>query len=257
MINNLLEHATEFTIMHNGYVVKLTKRSDSVTTHYFHENTEYTHCQNEHRNSHGSIPNDAVIIYSNENGSGKWVAIIQGQGNHGYISNGGGYINWACRVMHQFTRILVTSCVFDTAEQALEASKTMIDTLSSLSKDEVNKLSSGSMDEARSKFVIDQYALPKPPEDKVEDLEIEEDEHSETTFFFIAHSDSTEASITVIDLHHCVDYERSEFRVIDEVNFRTAPAAIKYAKQVARLNGLKYEPFDTRYFSKYSEVTSQ
>lgn len=254
MTGNLIEHATEFAISIDSYSVKLNKRSDTVKTHYYLDHTEYTHLKVVDRPDYHPIPEDATILYCNERGAGKWQVTIQNERTHGFVTDDGGFIDWACRIMHQFDRILVNSCVFETPEEALVGAQQVIDKLSGMERDDINELSKETIKEARCKFEIEGYALPVPPEDNMDDIELVDDEESESTFFFVAHGDREKTTVTVIDLHHSVNYERDEFAVIDDVNFRTAPAAIKYAKEVAKLNGLKYQPFESRYYSKFQEV---
>lgn len=72
------------------------------------------------------------------------------------------------------------------------------------------------------------------------------------TFYFVAMVEKGTA-LTVIDLAHCVDYERDEWWVVDNENFNTPAEAINHAKRLASLNGLKYNRFDSRYDSSLSE----
>ena len=72
------------------------------------------------------------------------------------------------------------------------------------------------------------------------------------TFYFVALVNKRTA-LTVIDLAHCVDYERDEWCVVDDVNFDNPPEAIAHAKRLAALNGLEYSRFDSRYNSSLSE----
>lgn len=72
------------------------------------------------------------------------------------------------------------------------------------------------------------------------------------TFYFVALVDKGKA-LTVIDLAHCVDYERDDWSVVDDKNFDNPQDAIAHAKRLAGLNGLAYNRFDSRYNESLSE----
>lgn len=72
--------------------------------------------------------------------------------------------------------------------------------------------------------------------------------------YFVIYSARDESIVTVCDVSEACSYERHEFRLIDDNTFRHPLSAIEYAKAFARLNFLKYEPFDSRYGSSFSEV---
>ena len=72
------------------------------------------------------------------------------------------------------------------------------------------------------------------------------------TFYFVALVDNRTA-LTVIDLAHCVDYERDDWCVVDNENFDNPQEAIAHAKRLADLNGLGYNSFDSRYNESLSE----
>lgn len=72
------------------------------------------------------------------------------------------------------------------------------------------------------------------------------------TFYFVAYVDKGE-TLTVIDLAHCVDYERDEWSVVNDENFHDHLEAIAYARALAAQEGLKYRPFDSRYDSSLNE----
>ena len=80
-------------------------------------------------------------------------------------------------------------------------------------------------------------------------------EHGET-FYFIAYCDADRKAITVIDLAHCVDYERSDWRVVNAQNFSTSGEAIRYAKVLARKYALRYAPFESRYDKELNETSN-
>lgn len=71
------------------------------------------------------------------------------------------------------------------------------------------------------------------------------------TFYFVAFSDKT--TLIVIDLDHCVSYERDDWSVVDEENFTTPEEAIAHARNLAIVNGLNYEPFESRYNKSLNE----
>lgn len=73
------------------------------------------------------------------------------------------------------------------------------------------------------------------------------------TFYFVIYKDSARESITVIDLAHCVAYERTEFPVVNDETFSTPEEAITHAKALAEKYGLGYIPFESRYDSAISE----
>lgn len=73
-----------------------------------------------------------------------------------------------------------------------------------------------------------------------------------STFYFVALVDKGKA-LTVIDLAYCVDYERDEWCVVDQVNFRSPQDSIAHAKRLATLNNLNYNRFDSRYDPSLSE----
>lgn len=72
------------------------------------------------------------------------------------------------------------------------------------------------------------------------------------TFYFVALINKCTA-LTVIDLAHCVDYERDDWCIVDDVNFDNPQEAIAHAKRLAALNDLEYSRFDSRYDSSLSE----
>lgn len=71
------------------------------------------------------------------------------------------------------------------------------------------------------------------------------------TFYFVVLVDNR--ALTVIDLSHCVDYERNDWCVVDDKNFDNPQEAIAHAKRLADLNGLAYNRFDSRYNESLSE----
>lgn len=71
-------------------------------------------------------------------------------------------------------------------------------------------------------------------------------------FYFVILCGNSD-TITVIDLARCVDYERSDWNCIDNIDFKVRDAAIVYAREVAKANGLKYKPFESRYDSSTNE----
>jgi hypothetical protein len=66
------------------------------------------------------------------------------------------------------------------------------------------------------------------------------------TFYFVAFIDK-ETTLKVIDLAHCVSYERGDWNVVDEENFTDRDKAIAHARTLAIVNGLAYQPFESRY----------
>lgn len=71
-------------------------------------------------------------------------------------------------------------------------------------------------------------------------------------FYFVALICGRTA-VTVIDLAYCVDYERDEWRVIDDTNFGDPEDAIRHARWFAKVTGLRYVPFESRYNSSLNE----
>lgn len=75
-----------------------------------------------------------------------------------------------------------------------------------------------------------------------------------TQFYFVAVCNNPLGdALTVIDLAHCVDYERDEWAVVDQINFKSHTDAIAHARRLARLNRMIYKPFESRYDSSLNE----
>ena len=66
------------------------------------------------------------------------------------------------------------------------------------------------------------------------------------TFYFVAIVDKGKA-LTVIDLAHCVDYEREDWCTADFIDFDNPQEAIAHAKHLAARNNLQYKRFESRY----------
>jgi hypothetical protein len=73
------------------------------------------------------------------------------------------------------------------------------------------------------------------------------------TFYFVAFKGRDKFTLIVIDLAHCVSYERDEWHVVDEENFTTPEEAIAHARTLAIVNNLNYEPFESRYDKSLNE----
>ena len=74
------------------------------------------------------------------------------------------------------------------------------------------------------------------------------------TFYFVAFKGTDESTLLVIDLGHSVSYERGEWNVVDEENFHDRDEAIAHARGLAAGNGLKYQPFESRYDKSLNEA---
>lgn len=72
-------------------------------------------------------------------------------------------------------------------------------------------------------------------------------------FYFVCYADKEHKVLTVVDLDHCVDYERSEFAYVNAENFENHLIAIKYARKLAEKYNLGYEMFDSRYDESLNE----
>ena len=70
------------------------------------------------------------------------------------------------------------------------------------------------------------------------------------TMYFAARSGDNE--ITVIDLQSSLSYQREDWGVLNDVNLYNSKDAIEYTRDLAKRNGLKYKPFNSR----YGEVTN-
>jgi hypothetical protein len=73
------------------------------------------------------------------------------------------------------------------------------------------------------------------------------------TFYFVAFADEKSSVLTVIDLENIVSYERNHWSVVDEENFTDRDKAIAHARALATVNGLTYEPFESRYDKSLNE----
>lgn len=71
-------------------------------------------------------------------------------------------------------------------------------------------------------------------------------------FYFVIRTRS--GGVTVVDLDHCVDYEREDWRTFDQRNFYKLVDAIAHARNLASYYKLVYEPFESRYDSSLNEI---
>ncbi|WP_338924530.1 hypothetical protein V0M98_33485 (plasmid) [Pseudomonas silesiensis] len=77
------------------------------------------------------------------------------------------------------------------------------------------------------------------------------------TFYFVALKGSDESTLLVIDLALAVAYERDQWKVVDDEDFYDLDEAIAHARGLAARNGLKYQPFESRYESSLDEPKSR
>ncbi|WOF81461.1 hypothetical protein P5704_026555 (plasmid) [Pseudomonas sp. FeN3W] len=75
-----------------------------------------------------------------------------------------------------------------------------------------------------------------------------------TQFYFVSFKGMDRTTITVIDLDHCVSYERDEFSPVNDQNFSDHLDAIEHAKALACKYNLNYAPFVSRYRSELNET---
>ncbi|EQM48800.1 hypothetical protein D051_0852 [Vibrio parahaemolyticus VPCR-2010] len=84
-------------------------------------------------------------------------------------------------------------------------------------------------------------------------LEEDLDEHGcLDAFYYIVYMDKDKSSVGVIDFCNATKYKSDDLRLVIEECFTHPKSAIDYAKSFAKLNQLKYEPFDSKYHSSYS-----
>lgn len=76
---------------------------------------------------------------------------------------------------------------------------------------------------------------------------------STDTFYFVIYNGKDKSAIKVIDLAYSVDYERSDFPVVNKEDFQELEDAIEHAKALAEKYGLRYIPFESRYDSGLNE----
>lgn len=65
--------------------------------------------------------------------------------------------------------------------------------------------------------------------------------------YFAIFSKKDKSKIKVIDLSSEVDYERTEWSLVDDEIFYDAKSAIQHSKSIASSRGLTYSPFESRY----------
>lgn len=169
-----------------------------------------------------------------------------------YILNSGELIS--CDICREFPSLLaIGGGFFETPVSAFERVSALADELSSTNIDEIiessKELANRLLESSHAELV---HIFPELPNELASNVEYLDDEPH--TFFFVAYPCGDRSRATVIDVSYLCSYERGEYDAIDDNNFKTAPAAIEYAKAFVKLNGLRYEPFDSRYSSDFSEV---
>jgi hypothetical protein len=65
--------------------------------------------------------------------------------------------------------------------------------------------------------------------------------------FFLVFPGGDRSKITVIDLMHCVSYERNDWENVNDNTYYNRDEAIKSARDIADRYGLEYMPFESRY----------
>ncbi|ELP5902259.1 hypothetical protein QTV49_004288 [Vibrio vulnificus] len=248
---NLTGYATKFSVpIDEEATIELTKKTLSNGFRYVYEDTEYS------TQNFSTIPEGAIVISVDIDREGMWSATVSSKplGFKVFALEDNMYLNWSHRLDTMFGEVLIEHSYFDTPEQAYENASSVYSILKTLDKDEINKQSGLYLNSLRKSLCNDrQFYLPNPPEDQGHHREIDSDTQEVETFFFVAFPYGDKSRVTVIDLSHACGYERGDWASISEHNFNTAPAAIKYARQFAKLNDLVYEEFDSRYCSEYSE----
>jgi hypothetical protein len=73
------------------------------------------------------------------------------------------------------------------------------------------------------------------------------------TFYFVAFVDNERATVQVIDLGYSVDYQRNHWSLVDDETFTDRDEAIAHGRALATVNGLTYEPFESRYDKSLNE----
>jgi enolase len=66
-------------------------------------------------------------------------------------------------------------------------------------------------------------------------------------FYFLCHPRGDKSVVCVIDLQTCLSYEKSDYALVNDLEWYDRDEAIDYARKLCIKYNLTYEPFESRY----------
>ncbi|EGR3309914.1 hypothetical protein DC888_26770 [Vibrio parahaemolyticus] len=178
------------------------------------------------------------LVFDESLAANKWYGIlIESGGTVGispYVQSNGDTLGWYIRNGSEFLKTLHDSdALFDTPEKVIRAAKLAYDKLTE---------SNTAQD-----FIYPEY------DNSLQVLEEDLDEQgSIDAFYYIAYMDNDKSSVGVVDYCSGSKYKSNDLKLVINECFTHPKNAIDYAKSFAKLNQLKYEPFDSKYHSSYA-----